>query len=177
MTHTVLHIDASARSHNSTSRGLSARIVKDLAADSIIRRDLASPLPQITEDWVAANFTAADQRTAPQQDALALSDRLVDELEAADTIVIGLPVYNFSIPASLKAWIDLIARAGRSFEYTASGPRGLLSGKRAIIAFASGGTELGSEYDFATGYLRHIMGFVGITDVEFITTQGAAAAA
>lgn len=171
MTRTVLHIDASARTKDSTSRDLSARIVERLNADTIIRRDLTTSLPQISEDWIAANFTPADQRDDAQRDILALSDTLVGELAAADTIVIGLPVYNFSVPASLKAWIDLIARVGLSFEYGEAGPRGLLTGKRAIVAFVSGGTQIGSDIDFASDYIRHIFGFIGITDVEFVAAD------
>jgi len=171
MTKTVLHIDASARIQGSVSRDLSARIVTRLNGDSVVRRDLSQPLPQVTEDWIAANFTPADQRTNGQNAALALSDDLVSELADADTIVIGLPIYNFAIPASLKAWIDLIARAGLSFEYSDTGPRGLLTGKRAIIAFVSGGTQLGSDLDFASDYIRHMLGFVGITEVEFVAAD------
>lgn len=171
MPRTVLHIDASARSEGSTSRDLSARIVERLNPDTTIRRDLNASLPQISENWIAANFTPADQRDDVQKDILALSDTLVSEIAAADTIVIGLPVYNFSVPASLKAWIDLIARVGLSFEYSETGPRGLLTGKRAIVAFVSGGTPLGSDVDFASGYIRHVLAFIGITDVEFIAAD------
>ena len=171
MTSTVLHIDASARTENSVTRKLSGQIVDRLAADTIIRRDLASPLPQLSEDWITANLTPAEDRDPVQRDILALSDQLIDEIQRADTLVIGLPVYNFSIPASLKAWIDLIARAGVTFRYTEDGPRGLLSGKRAIIALASGGTPVGSNIDFASGYLRHVLGFIGIKDVEIIAAD------
>lgn len=171
MTRTVLHIDASARLQGSTSRELSAKVVSRLRPATVLRRDLAQPLPQITEDWVDANFTPADQRDALQRDLLALSDGLVEEVKSADTIVIGTPIYNFSVPASLKAWIDLIARAGVTFEYTDAGPRGLLTGKRAIVVLTSGGTPLGSEIDFASGYLRHILGFVGITGVEIVAAD------
>ena len=171
MPSTVLHIDSSARLTGSTTRDLTKRIVDRLNADTILRRDLTSALPQIDENWVNANFTPADQRTPEQQDRLALSDQLVQELMAADTIVIGTPVYNFSVPASLKAWVDLVARAGLTFKYTENGPQGLLEGKRAIIAVASGGTKVGSEIDFASGYLQHIMGFIGITDVEIVAAD------
>ena len=171
MTNTVLHIDSSARLTNSTSRDLSKRIVDRLSAQTIVRRDLATALPQIDENWVNANFTPADQRSDEQKDRLALSDQLVDELVAADTIVIGVPIYNFSVPASLKAWVDLIGRAGRTFKYTEQGPQGLLEGKRAIIAVASGGTKVGSEIDFASGYIAHIMNFIGITDVEIVAAD------
>ena len=171
MTQTVLHIDASARTQGSTSRDLSAKIVARLNADTVIRRDLTSPLPQLTEDWINANFTPADDRDAVQRDLLSLSDQLVEEVAAADTLVIGVPIYNFAVPASLKAWIDLMARVGKTFVYTESGPKGLFEGKRAIIAVASGGTQVGSDIDFATGYLRHMLGFFGITDVQFVAAD------
>lgn len=132
---------------------------------------MASSLPLASENWIGANFTPEDQRTEEQRDILALSDTLIAEISSADTIVIGLPVYNFSVPASLKAWIDLITRVGLSFEYTETGPRGLLTGKRAIVAYVSGGTQLGSDMDFASGYIRHILGFIGITEIEFISAD------
>lgn len=170
MPETILHIDASARLADSVSRQLSSRIVERLGGD-VIRRDLAQPLPQITQDWVTANFTPPEDRSTAQRDTLALSDRLVDELHAARTIVIGTPIYNFGVPAALKAWIDMVARAGLTFRYSDTGPVGLLSGKRAIIAIASGGTAVGSEIDFASGYLRHVLGFLGITEVEIIAAD------
>ena len=170
MTHNVLHIDSSARIEGSVSRDLSASIVAHLGG-TVIRRDLTNALPQITADWVGANFTSADQRDALQRDTLALSDELDQEVEAADIIVIGAPIYNFSVPASLKAWIDLIARAGRTFRYTEKGPEGLLGGKRAIIAVASGGTEVGGDADFASKYLTFVLNFIGITDIEIIAAD------
>lgn len=171
MTKTILHIDASARRTGSATRDLSARIVRHLGAGRIIRRDLATPLPLLTEDWITANFTPADQRDATQRDLLALSDELVKELQQADTVVIGLPIYNFSVPAAFKAWIGLVARAGLTFSYTENGPKGLLEGKRAILAIASGGTAVGSEIDFATGYARHVLGFIGIHDVDVVAAD------
>lgn len=174
MTHTTLHIDASARRDGSTTRSLSQQILEHLNTNRVIRRDLADALPHITEDWVAANFTPADQRTDDQNQTLVLSDRLVDEIAHADTLIIGLPIYNFSIPASLKAWIDLVFRAGVSFHYTDTGPQGLMVGKRAIIAISSGGTPVGSDMDFASGYLRHALRFIGITDVTFISADNMA---
>ncbi len=171
MTKTILHIDASARRNGSATRELSDRIVKHLGAARIIRRDLATPLPLLTEDWINANFTPADQRDSVQRDQLSLSDELVQELQRADTIVIGLPIYNFSVPAAFKAWIDLVARAGLTFAYSETGPKGLLEGKRAVLAIASGGTAVGSEIDFATNYARHVLGFIGIHDVEVIAAD------
>ena len=167
---TILHIDSSAQQHNSVSRQLSARIVSQLGGD-VIRRDLSVVVPPITENWVSANFTPTDQRTSEQQDALALSDLLVSELQRADTVVIGSPVYNFNVPSVLKAWIDQVVRAGLTFNYAENGPVGLLEGKRAIVAMASAGMPIGSEIDFASGYLRHILGFMGIADVQIIAAD------
>lgn len=168
MSRTVLHIDASARTQNSITRELSAKVVDRLSPETVVRRDLVQPLPLISETWVNANFTPADDRDAVQRDVLSLSDTLVQELQDADTIVIGVPIYNFSVPAVLKAWIDQVARAGVTFQYTENGPKGLLEGKRAIIVVASGGTPVGSEIDFATGYLQHVLGFIGIHDIELV---------
>lgn len=170
MTQTILQIDSSARMVDSTTRALTARIAKKLGG-TVIRRDLNAPVPQLDETWVNANWTPADQRTDAQKAALGLSDRLIAEIIAADTLVIGLPVYNFGVPAALKAWIDQVARAGVTFRYTENGPEGLLKGKRAIIAVASGGTQVGSDIDFASGYLRHFLGFIGITDVQIIAAD------
>lgn len=172
--HAILHIDASARSAGSISRRLSAATVKHVTGQgeaNIVRRDLAEGLPFVDEAWIGANFTPADARTEAHKTKLAFSDSLVDELQAADTLVIGTPIYNFGIPASLKAWIDMIARVGRTFKYTETGPVGLLEGKRAIVLVASGGTEVGSQIDYATPYLRHALGFVGISDVTIIAAD------
>ena len=172
MTGTVLRIDASPRSDQSVTRALVDRAVARLAPERTIRRDLAAePLPQIDAAWIDASFTPADRRSPEQAERLALSDTLVAEIEAADTLVIGVPIYNFGVPAALKAWIDLIARAGRTFRFGATGSEGLLRGKRAILVVASGGTPVGAEADFATGYLRHVLGFVGIDAVEIVAAD------
>ncbi|MFA8387338.1 MAG: FMN-dependent NADH-azoreductase [Pelagibaca sp.] len=171
MTQTVLRIDASARRDGSESRALTQRIVDRLDPQNIIHRDLATAIPTIDSDWLAANWTKEDERSDEQRATLALSDSLIEEIKAADTLVIGTPIYNFGIPANLKAWIDQIARAGLTFRYTEAGPEGLLTGKRAIIAIASGGTQVGSDIDFASGYLRHVLGFVGITDVQVVAAD------
>ena len=172
MTTNILRIDGSARREGSVSRDLLDRITARFGTDTkVVTRDLANALPLINEEWVGANFTPADARTDAQNTALELSDSLIGEIKAADVLVIGLPVYNFGVPAALKAWIDQISRAGVTFQYTENGPEGLLTGKRAIVAMASGGTQMGSEIDFATGYLRFILGFIGITDVEFVNAD------
>lgn len=169
----ILRIDASARNSGSTTRQLADQLVSRLVEQgygaSVTRRDLAATPPALlTEAWVGANFTDDADRNEDQKAALSGSDELIAELEAADTIVIGVPVYNFGIPAALKAWVDLIARARRTFRYTETGPEGLLKGKKAYLVVATGGVPVGSDYDFATGYLRHVLGFVGITDVTVI---------
>ena len=176
MTH-ILRIDASARNEGSTTRPLADQLVNSLVEQgygaTVTRRDLnTAPPALLTESWIGANFTDEDARSDEQKAVLSGSDELIAELEAADTIVITAPIYNFAIPASLKAWVDLIARARRTFRYTEAGPEGLLKGKRAFIVFASGGVPLGSEVDFASGYLKHILGFVGITDVTVIAADG-----
>ncbi|TCL08042.1 FMN-dependent NADH-azoreductase [Shimia isoporae] len=172
MSSTVLHIDASARFADSASRAKSSELVASQNADTVIRRDLTEGLPFLDETFTSATFTPEENRTEAQKAALAVSDELVAELQAADTIVIGTAMYNFAIPAVLKAWIDQIARAGVTFAYTENGPKGLLEGKKAIITIATGGTPLGSDYDFASNYLRFVLGFVGITDVTILDKDG-----
>ena len=174
MARTILHIDASARFEGSVSRALSQSLVETLSSPetNVIQRDIgAAPLPIITGDWVGANFTPDDQRSDAQKETLALSDELIAELEAADTIVFGVPIYNFGVPATFKAWVDLVARARKTFKYSESGPVGLLEGKSAYVVIASGGTESGSEIDFATPYVRHVLGFLGIHDVTVIAAD------
>lgn len=174
MAKTILHLDASARSAGSISRTLSKKLVDHLSGDDtqIIRRDIGlSPLPIITEDWVNANFTPDESRSDVQKDQLKLSDTLIAELEAADTLVLGVPIYNFGVPAAYKAWVDLVSRARKTFQYTENGPEGLLKGKKAYVIIASGGTESGSDIDFATPYVRHALKFIGITDVTIIAAD------
>ncbi len=167
MTH-ILHIDASATSSGSQSRAASAALVQSLDPQTVIYRDLtANPLPFVTEDWVKARLVPADARTDAENAALALSDTLIAELQAADTIVIGMPLYNFGMPANLKAWIDLIARPQVTFRYTENGPVGLLEDKTAHVAFASGGVPMAAPADFATPHMRVVLNFIGITDVTF----------
>jgi FMN-dependent NADH-azoreductase len=170
----LLRIDASPRFDGSVTRDLLDRIEARLGGGAV-RRDLArAPVPQVDDAWIAANFTAPDDRSAEQRAALSLSDAMVAELRAADTLLIALPVYNFGPPAALKAWIDQVARAGVTFRYTEDGPVGLLEGKRAVVAVASGGVAMGSQVDFATGYMRHVLGFLGISDVEFVAADAMA---
>ncbi|MCL7463865.1 NAD(P)H-dependent oxidoreductase [Phaeovulum sp. NW3] len=171
----ILRIDASIKSEGSVSRRLTDRIIARLTAAnpaaSVTERDLSQGVPQIDGAWLGAVFTPADQRNADQAAIAAKADEYLNEVRAADILVIGLPVYNFGVPAQMKAWIDQLARKGETFTYTETGPVGLLTGKRAIIALSSDGTPFGSEIDFASGYMRHILGFFGITDVEFVAAD------
>ncbi|MDD9718897.1 NAD(P)H-dependent oxidoreductase [Dinoroseobacter sp. PD6] len=167
----VLRIDSSPRSTSSVSRQLGDRILARLGAAQVVSRDITAGLAAVDADWIGANFTPEAERTADQRAVLALSDSLVAELQAADTVLITLPIWNFGIPSTLKAWIDQVARAGVTFRYTPEGPVGLLEGKRAILAVASGGTEVGSAIDFATDYLRHVLGFIGIHEVEIVAAD------
>ncbi|QFT57863.1 FMN-dependent NADH-azoreductase [Sulfitobacter sp. THAF37] len=171
----ILRIDSSANTTDSITRTLTDRIVAQLGDTDIVTRDLAlEPLPQITHTWAVARTTPEADRAPEQVEALKESDKLVAELLAADTIVIGAPVYNFGVPASLKAWIDLVARVGVTFRYTETGPEGLVKGKRVIIAMASGGTPAGSSADFVSGYLKFVLGFMGMDDVTVIAADALA---
>jgi FMN-dependent NADH-azoreductase len=158
----VLELSSSGRHAESVTRRLSQEVLSALEAHNetleVSRRDLSAGLPFVDSDWIEANFTPDDDRTQAHRDTLAGSDALVEELKNADVLVIGAPIYNFSIPASLKAWIDMIARARLTFRYTETGPVGLLTGKS-------------SAMDFATPYLRHALSFVGITDIEIIAAD------
>jgi FMN-dependent NADH-azoreductase len=179
---TLLHIDSSARINESISRQLTASYVAQWRQKhpegKVIVRDLATTaVPHVTEQQIGAYFTPVEQRTNEQQHSLALSDQLVDEVLAADTILIGTPMYNFSVTSSLKAWIDHVARLGRTFAYSETGPVGLATGKRAVIAISRGGIyseEPARGIDFESGYLKHFLGFIGVTDVELIVAEGVA---
>jgi FMN-dependent NADH-azoreductase len=168
----ILRIDASMRHAGSVTRALTDKLVAQLRAASpgsqVTRRDLADGVPLVDEAWIGANFTDPAERDDAQRAALAESDELVAELKAADTLVIGLPIYNFGVPAAFKAWIDMIARARETFRYTETGPEGLMTGKRALVVVASGGVPVGSAADFATPYVRFALAFIGITEVAFI---------
>lgn len=177
---TILHIDTSPMGDKSFSRRYSAKVMAGLKAQHpdarVIHHDLAdAPLPHLTGPMLSAFFTPADQRNSKEREEVKLSDHLVGELLEADTIVLGVPMWNFGIPSVLKAWIDHVARAGLTFRYTANGPEGLLHGKRAIIVSARGGvysTGPAAHMDHQERYLLDVFGFLGITDVSIVRTEG-----
>jgi len=171
----ILHIDASARKSGSVTRELTGALVDRLRhripEAKVVVRDISQGLPFLDDDWVGASFTKPALRSEEQRKKLTLSDTLVAELKSSDTIVLGTPIYNFSVPAALKAWIDLVARAGETFKYTEDGPMGLLKNKKAYVIVASGGTRVGSEVDFAATYLKYVLGFIGVSDVTFVVAD------
>ncbi|SFS00016.1 FMN-dependent NADH-azoreductase [Yoonia litorea] len=177
MAGTVLLINASGSSAGSATRAATDQLVAELAPETLITRDLAAdPLPQIDEAWIKARLVPVKDRSDADHATLSLSDALIAELKAADMVVIGMPVYNFGMPAALKAYIDLIARPKVTFAYTEGGPVGLLEGKRAIVAVASGGTQIDSASDFATPHLRQVLSFIGIKDVSVYAAKDVIAA-
>ena len=172
---TILHITASIQGDASVSRQLSRTIVDSLSAGGeakVIERDLsANDLPFIDAERFAAHLTPYGERSPDQNDLSQIADTLIEELQAADAIVFGVPIYNFTMPATVKAWADLVARAGTTFRYTEQGPEGLLRGKTAYIAVASGGTPVDGEADFMTPWLRFFLGFLGITNVKTVAAD------
>lgn len=167
----VLKINSSSNTHTSVTRKHVDQIMDHLAQQNtlnVVERDVAvSPVPFIDGNWLGAVF--APEPAPEHEDILKVSNALVEELLAADVLVIGAPMYNFSVPATLKAYFDQIARVGRTFKYTENGPVGLVHGKKAYVVISTGGTPIGSPYDFSKGYLQTFLGFIGITDVEFVT--------
>src|SRR3984957_10444641 len=179
---TLLKVDSSPMGENSISRKLTAQFAaswrKAHPGGEVISRDLSrTELAPVNGVWVGAAYTPEDARSREQRDALAVSDTLIAELQRADEYVFGVPMHNFSIPSTLKLWIDQVARAGKTFSYGADGPAGLLTGKKATIIIASGGIydanpPLGGLI-FVEPYLKAVFGFLGITDVQFVTAGGA----
>lgn len=178
---TLLHLDASARGAASLSRRLTreytdAWLAAHPAGDVVYRDLVLEPLPLLTDSWVTAAFSDPGGHDAAARFALSRSDALVEELMAADVVVVGAPVYNFSVPAALKAWIDLVARVGRTFSYGEGGPLGLLSGTKVVVVATSGsGPEalVAMGMDHHASYLRGFFGFLGLSDVEVVSAFGA----
>lgn len=173
----VLIIESSARQQDSVSRQLTRDFIQQWQAahpgDQINLRDVAAnPLPHLDADLLGGWMKPAEQRSMPEQEAFERSNQLTDELLAADVLVMAAPMYNFTIPSTLKAWLDHVLRAGITFKYTPTGPQGLLQGKRAIVLTARGGIHAGAGSDHQETYLRQAMAFIGIHDVEFIHAEG-----
>ena len=176
---TILQLNSSIYSNNGESSRLASEFVQALRdgnpGATVITRDLASePLPHLDAERFGAFGTPAEQRTEQQRAIVAESDELIDELRQADVVVLGLPMYNFSIPSQLKAWFDHVARAGVTFRYTDKGPVGLLKGKKAYVFATRGGLYAGTANDTQTPYLRQFLGFLGISEVEVTYAEGLA---
>ena len=178
----ILVVQSSPRGSESFSHKIAQSVVHDLKARhpeaKVIVRDLAAnPPPHVGLPFITGMYAPPEHRTPEQAQAIALSDALIDELFAADTVVMAVPMHNFAPPSTFKAWIDHVARAGRTFNYGAHGPEGLLKGKRAIVVLASGGVysnERMKPFDFVEPYLRTVLGFIGIIDVNVVRVEGAA---
>ena len=173
----ILQINSSARSTGSESTRLADAIVARISATTtdvtLIRRDLAStPHPIIDEPTLQALFTPAEQRTAEQAARVALDDALIAEIQAADVLVLGAPMYNFGMTVQLKSWFDAIARAQVTFRYTEAGPEGLLKNKKVYVAVARGGMHRDGATDNQVPHLKTLLGFLGMTDVQFIYAEG-----
>ena len=176
---TILQLKTSINSSTGQSSQLAetfvARHRKANPGTRVIIRDLATdPVPHLTAERFGAFTAKPEARTPEQQAVVEYSNALIDELRAADTIVLGLPMYNFGVPSTLKAYFDHIARAGETFRYTETGPVGLLQGKKAIVFATRGGMYAGTPLDSQTDYVRAFLGFVGIKDVEFVYAEGLA---
>ncbi|WP_028534659.1 FMN-dependent NADH-azoreductase [Paludibacterium yongneupense] len=175
----LLHIDSSILGDNSVSRQLSASVVAAVAARhpglTIIHRDLGrDPIAHLSAEILGAAFTPEQDWNETQRRERELTDTLIDEFLDSDVVVIGAPMYNFSIPSQLKSWIDRIAAAGRTFRYTESGPVGLAGEKKVVVLSSRGGvysTQQGQLMDFQEDYLRAVMGFVGIAAVEVVRAE------
>jgi FMN-dependent NADH-azoreductase len=175
----ILQINSSARSEGAQSTRLAASIVERLRAGQrdarLVVRDLArTPHPVLDETALQALFTPPVERSAEQAARVALDDALIAEIQAADAVVIGAPMYNFGVSAQLKNWIDAIARAKVTFQYTENGPEGLLKGKRVYVALARGGRYRDTPADSQVPYLKSVLGFLGMTDVRFVYAEGLA---
>jgi FMN-dependent NADH-azoreductase len=177
----ILYINSSPRGSASYSNHIAASVIRDLRNNdpdaTLTARNLAQgPLPHIDDDFVTATRGADGPRTDKQRAILAQSDALIDELLAADIIVIAAPMINFSVSSTLKSWFDYVVRAGRTFRYSEAGAQGLVTGKRVIIVSASGGIYSGENavLDFQVPWLRNMLGFLGMTDVEVIRVEGTA---
>jgi FMN-dependent NADH-azoreductase len=175
---TILHLNSSIYGDGGQSSRLAREFVAQFPAALVITRDLGkNPLPHLDAERFGAFLAKPETRTPEQQLVLSESDALIAELKQADTLVLGLPMYNFGVPSQLKAYFDHVARAGVTFTYTEKGPVGLLTGKQAYVFAARGGLYQGTPRDTQTPYVREFLGFLGITDVQFVYAEGLAISA
>ena len=178
----ILLVLGSPRGRASYSHQIGRRIVDDLkarypAAKVVVRNLAREPLPEVSEAFVNGRVLSEDKRSAAEAGALALSDVMVEELMAADVLVLATPMHNFGISAAVKAWIDQIVRPGVTFSYSDKGPIGLVKNKKVILVLASGGIYAEGpmkQYDFQEPYLRAVLGFIGMTDIEVVRIEGVA---
>jgi FMN-dependent NADH-azoreductase len=178
----ILLIQTSPRGSESYSQRVANSIVNEIkdrnSSTTVTFRDLAEDtLPHVGPAFISALSAKPEELTAAQSDALALSDGLIEELQTADIVVLAVPMHNFGIPSTLKAWIDHVVRAGRTFTYSQGKPEGLLEGKRLILVLASGGVYSdgpAKQLDFTEPYLRAVLGFIGLTDIEVVRVEGVA---
>ncbi|MFL6634749.1 MAG: FMN-dependent NADH-azoreductase [Massilia sp.] len=173
----ILQINGSARANGSNSTrvadAVTARLVARNPEATVELRDLArDPHPVLDEAALSALFTPVEQRTPEQSARVALDDALIAQLKRADVIVLGVPMYNFSVSVQIKSWIDAVARAGQTFRYTANGPEGLVTGKKVYVGLARGGIYRDTPADSQVPYLKGVLGLMGMTDVEFIYAEG-----
>ncbi|MGN6317661.1 FMN-dependent NADH-azoreductase [Trinickia sp.] len=174
---TILQLNSAARSQGANSTLLANELAATLqqanpGAKLVLRDLLTDALPHLDDAVLGAFFTPAEQRSPGQAAIVARSDALIEELQAADVVIIGAPMYNFGISSQLKTYFDWIARAGVTFRYTANGPEGLVKGKKAYVVSARGGKYVGTPHDSQTPHIKSFLGLIGITDVEFIYAEG-----
>ena len=170
----ILFLKTSPKNEGSISTELGEYLVNQLTSVSkstVTKRQLDEEIPFINQQIINGLYVEDSQKSFEQKEALKLSDAIVEDVNNHDTIVISTPIYNFSAPAVLKAWADLVARVNKTFSYTENGPVGLLKDKKAYVVISSGGTKVGSEIDFFTPWMKHFLKFIGITDVEFIAAD------
>jgi FMN-dependent NADH-azoreductase len=178
----VLFVTSSPRGQRSYSQQVARGIVDDLkiahpAAKIVVRNVAKDPLPHVGEAFVSGMAHTPEQRSPAEAQALAVSDTLIDELAAADVLVLAVPMYNFGLPSALKAWVDHVVRAGRTFRFGANGPEGLLKNKKAVVVVSRGGVYSDGpmkQLDFQESYLKSVLGFIGIADLEVIRVEGVA---
>ncbi len=175
----LLLLHSSLNGTDSLSSALAREFVTDWRREypggRVVERDLAlDPVPHLTASAFEAFASGPAGLDADARDSVELSDALIDELAVTDVVVLAVPMYNFGVPSTLKAWFDHVARAGRTFRYTADGPIGLLSGKRAVVLATRGGRYAGTPHDTQTAFLRNLLAFLGIDDVDFVHVEGTA---